>query len=741
MAIKLAHARSKSWIMTQYLNIVPFGPQTYGVGAAAQQYFGINLADPGSAKKLTVAEAAMLASMPNAPGVFNPDPGAGADFTALVARWQYVLNGMVTDNAITRQQANALCANCALPQAEKAFEKNVKIVPPAQSSGFSGDRYYLMYMVENELEARYGLTQAQIQTSGLKVTTTFSPSMITQLNHAVYSNVQQMKIDARRGNGHPLPPYAHAGAALIDPKTGGILAIYGGPGVSLTKKACDKVQCFLNTAEIPHQPGSSFKPYVLATAISEGMNVKTSVMNAYSPICVPPDYPFSLQQQLSARISLAACSSKESLGYWAATDSSSLGGIPVPEAAAVSSNPGFEDLAHRVGIDNVIQKAASFGVGSTPYFTFGDTNDLAGKYGLEKTFGSGGEHPGSVTMSLGASGTDVTAIEQASTFATLADDGLYHLPHVIASISGGPKPITVTIPSHRALTPAQAADEDYALSFDNQPTYAADGATGYPAAAWNRPVIAKTGTTDTAQSAWFIGAIPQYALAVTLYTNQQCSQTTAACYQTLNNLPQPANSYLAGGFGGAWPATIWHTFMTAEFNNLPVASLPTPDFGIPFVKWNQVPPPKHKATCGQGRGNHGQGGNGHGNGKPCKGCPPGGFGQPGGLGQPCGGNPSPTPTCGPGYGQPCGSPSPSPSPTSPSPSPSPTSPSPSPTSPSPSPSCTHVIGPPCQPSPGALAAAARRQQATTAAMTRPSVAMTTLQLAIKVRETLLGQRR
>jgi membrane peptidoglycan carboxypeptidase len=735
VAIKLAHARSKDWIMTQYLNIVPFGPQTYGVGAAAQQYFGVNLANPGA--KLTVAQAAMLASMPNAPGVFNPDPGAGADFTALVSRWQYVLNGMATDHAISQQQANLLCANCALggPQAQKAFEKNVKIVSAGLNSGGSGYRGYLMNMVESELQAKYGLTQTQIQTSGLKITTTFNPSLLTQLNHAVYLNVKQMKIDASQGNGHPLPAYAHAGAALIDPKTGGILAIYGGPGI-LSPKACAKVLCWDNTAEIPHQPGSSFKPYVLATAISEGMNAKTSVMNAYSPICVPPD---TMQFQLSARISLAACSSKEPLGYWPGTDSSSLGGIPVAEAAAISSNPGFEDLAHRVGIENVIQKAAKFGIGSTPYLTFAGGNDLTGPNGLQKTFGTGGQHPGSVTMSLGASGTDVTAIEQASTFATLADDGIYHLPHVISSISGGLKPITVTIPSHQVLSATQAADEDYALSFDNQPTYSADGATGYPAAYWGtRPVIAKTGTTDTAQSAWFIGAIPQYALAVTLYTNQQCSQTTSACYQTLNNLPQPANSYLGGGFGGAWPATIWHTFMTTAFANLPVAQLPTTDFGPSFVKWNQVPPkPKHKATCGQGQGGQG---NGNGHGKKCKGCQQGAFGQP------CGGNPSPTPTCGGGFGQPC---SPSPTPTSSSPSPTPTcghgtgqpcSPSPTPTSPSPSPSCSQVIGPPCQPSPGAQGAASPRQPAVTAAQIRLTAAMTPQQLAIEIHQALLGQR-
>ncbi|MGO8960141.1 MAG: transglycosylase domain-containing protein [Streptosporangiaceae bacterium] len=719
VAIKLAHARSKSWIMTQYLNIVPFGPETYGVGAAAQQYFGINLASKGA--KLTAAQAAMLAAMPNEPGVFNPDPSAGADFTALVARWQYVVANMARDGAISQTEADNLCANCSLggERAQKAFEKNIKIVPPGQNSGYSGYRFYLMNMVESELEARYGFSSTQINTDGLKITTTFNESMIKALNHAVYLNERTMKADGR-----PLPSWAHVGATLIDPKTGGILAIYGGPGVSMSKKACDKVLCWDNTAEIPHQPGSSFKPYVLATAVSGDMNVKTSVLNAYSPICVPPDWTLTDRIQLSTRMSVSRCLTKQGQGYWYATDSSSLGGIPVPEAAAISSNPGFEDLAHRVGIDNIIRQAASLGVGSTPYFTFGGANDLASE---RNVFGKSG----SVTLSLGASGADLTSIEQASTFATLADDGVYHLPHVISSLTAanGNKVIPVKIPSHQALNPQQAADEDYALSFDNQSTYAADGATGYPAAAWNRPVIAKTGTTDTAQDAWFIGAIPQDALAVTLYTNQQSSVQGS---QSLNVLPQPPDSYLTGGYGGAWPATIWHTFMTAEFNNLPVIQLPTPNFGLPFVKWNQVPKaPKHKQTCG----NRGHGfGFGHGHGNKC--CQPGAFGQP------CG-NPSPTPTCQGGFGQPCGG-----SPTS-TPSPSPTcpgggfgppcgSPTPSPT-PTPTPSCSPFTGPPCTPSPGVIGGA-RAGTATTTALVRPAVALTPQQLAIKVRQALLSQR-
>ena len=87
--------------MTQYLNTVPFGNNAYGVAAAAQTYFG----EP--ALKLTVSQAAMLAAMVNQPSFFSPDPSAGAGYTALVARWHYVLDNMVRDGALTQAQADA----------------------------------------------------------------------------------------------------------------------------------------------------------------------------------------------------------------------------------------------------------------------------------------------------------------------------------------------------------------------------------------------------------------------------------------------------------------------------------------------------------------------------------------------------------------------------------------------------------------------------------------------------------
>jgi hypothetical protein len=258
--------------------------------------------------------------------------------------------------------------------------------------------------------------------------------------------------------------------------------------------------------------------------------------------------------------------------------------LPVNVAAAISSDPAFEDLAHRDGIQNVINMAKAFGVGQNAFVLpcsvpgsasgnqakiWADCNDLTGPVnGLQPNFGTseGGAIPskkdtgGSVTIALGQN--PLTPVEQASTFATLADDGLYHTPHVIATLTQNGN----TVPSHinaagtQIMSQPAAADVDYALSFDNNMA----GATGQ-ANVWFRRggVIGKTGTLGTGQNssqAWFIGSTPkQAALSVALFTN--------LFTQNLNSMVSVGG--MPGTQGGGWPATIWNTFMTEVYGNVP----------------------------------------------------------------------------------------------------------------------------------------------------------------------------
>jgi membrane peptidoglycan carboxypeptidase len=374
---------------------------------------------------------------------------------------------------------------------------------------------------------------------------------------------------------------------LEKPGTGAILAMYGGP--SFSAKNCARIKCQWNMAlQNREQVGSSFKPYVLATAVAEGMDVQDSILNGIEPMCIPPDSTLALRDTLSTE-------STNCPPDWFPVNiaGENSGALSVPKAAAISSDPAFEDLIHKAGTRQTVEMAKAFGVNTI-------------ESGLQQKIGEVG-----LALGIGS----LTVEEQATTFATLANNGQYVTPHVIAQITQNQNGTMVNVPlkiTHRqVLTPAQAADVDYALSFDTSP-----GGTAFPNGVLNpnRPTIGKTGTTDDEQSAFFLGAIPQYSFAVGMFTNEQNGQPGG---QSLGILPS-VNGQPSGN-GGNWPATIWQSYMQDEFGNLPIEQLPTPDY-TGFTMWDQVPPqpkPKPKPTnpCPPGRRHFGL-------------CPPGTGGGP-----------------------------------------------------------------------------------------------------------------
>ncbi len=496
VAEKLAQEKSKEWILTQYMNVVPTGADIYGFGAAAQQYFGVPV------DQLTVAQAAMIAAMPQAPSYYNPDPKAGAAYQTLVYRWRYVLSTMVQMGTLSQQVAN---------------EQKFPTLVPAFNNNWSGYRGYIMDAVMNELENTYHYTRNQIDNGGLRIVTTFSKPLMNQLYATVAQQVRQMRAD-----GAPLPSYAHIGAVLEQPGTGAIVAMYS--GADYTQSQWDMA---LQNRE---QVGSSFKPYVLALARAQGMNVKDSTLNGYSPLWIPPvsdPTTFASQGQPANSASW----------YQVGNDSGdgSMGPVSVVTASAVSVNTAYTDLYHRVaGTDgqNMVQMAQQLGV-----------NTAAS--GLQTMRDEVGTALGQASL---------TVEEQASTFSTFANNGEYIAPHVIAQITSGVNTITARPVKREVLTPDEASDVDYALSFDTKTggTAAGEGMTD------GRQIVAKTGTTNLAQSAFFIGSIPQYTLAVGMFTNHQgCPDNVASCTAAANGAapPPPGIQTLYGvgglqGFGG-----------------------------------------------------------------------------------------------------------------------------------------------------------------------------------------------
>ena len=176
----------------------------------------------------------------------------------------------------------------------------------------------------------------------------------------------------------------------------------------------------------------------------------------------------------------------------------------------------------------------------------------------------------------------LTVGEQATMLATIDNGGMYHNAHVVTSITQNnapPTPIKVTsypvFSSDPTLNSEEASQVQYAMSEDT----ASYGTAPTAAMSNGQEIIAKTGTTNTAQSAFFIGAIPSQALAVALFTNEQ-----GKGQETLDDLG--GNSQ--GGFGGTWPATIWHTYAENMFVPLGVEPFTAPVFT--GSTWNQVPP-------------------------------------------------------------------------------------------------------------------------------------------------------
>jgi membrane peptidoglycan carboxypeptidase len=509
VALKVAKEKSKAWILTNYLNTIYLGNGAYGVGAAAQAYFGV------PASKLTVSQAAMIAAIIQSPSYYPTEAG----HAALLTRWHYVLNGLVSMGDITPAQA----ASAKFPAVLSASD---------QHTGSSPYDQYILGLVKNELVADYGFNAAKApwDNDGLRIVTTISKTMMDGLYRAVNTNEKQMAED-----GGALPSYGLIGAELQSPQTGAIVAFYGGAGYDLPAKYCNGT-CKDNTVLSREQVGSSFKPYVLATAVQQGMNVQTTKLDGYSPLWIPPD---------SEAMTPAARSQSDAQSNWFEEkndDNDDYGPMSVAQAEAQSSNTAFTDLIHRVGTQNVVKMAQQFGVNTTSSGLQGDI--------------------GHVGMALGQDSLSVT--EQDSMLSTLDNNGTYHQAHVIQQITQGTVARSAQVKSAEVLSAAQDSQVQYAMSFDT-----INGTGTAAAMSDGRPIIAKTGTTDSSKSAFFIGAIPQYALSVGIFVNQQGSKT-----QTLDNL----GGNVGGGFGGYWPARIWNTFAEDEFASLPIQQFPTPQF-------------------------------------------------------------------------------------------------------------------------------------------------------------------
>ncbi len=319
LAGHLVSTMSKQQILEAYLNDVFFGEGATGIEAASHVYFGI------PASKLDLAQAAMLAGLPNAPSLDDPiaHPADAA------ARQQTVLAAMVSSRDITPAQADAAAAEKLTfdgPQAD-----DIDSQPPFVSR--------VVGQLTNQLHV-------DPERDGLRVTATLVPGLQQYAALSVHKQVE-----AVRGLG-----VSDGALVSVDPRTGAVVAYVGSAGV-------DPASAQIDMAAASRQPGSTFKLFTYSTALAERrVTMVTPVLDA--PLTLPTgDGPDGLQPW-------------SPLDY----DRTWHGVLPVAEAFANSLNIPAIRTELVAGIPQVVATARSLGV-----TTLGRTDS---SYGPSLTLGT-----------------------------------------------------------------------------------------------------------------------------------------------------------------------------------------------------------------------------------------------------------------------------------------------------------------------------------------------------------------
>ncbi len=326
LALKLEKILTKDQILAMYLNENPYGGTLYGVEEASQAFFGKPASD------VTLAEAAYLAALPQAPTYFSP---YGKNFDALENRKNLVLKEMFKDGKINQEDY------------DKALAEKVVFLPKSDK-GIKAP-HFVMYVIE-QLKNNYG--EDVIEQGGLKV--------ITTLNYDWQAKAEKIANEYALTNKKNFNGENDAFVA-IDPKTGYILTMVG------SRDYFDKdIDGNFNVVLAHRQPGSTFKPFAYAEAFIKG----------YTPDTVLFDVPtqFSTKCPVESRESGGNCYSP--VNY----DDKFRGPMTMREALAQSINIPSVQTLYLAGITDTIRLATNMGISS-----LSDSNT----YGLTLVLGGG----------------------------------------------------------------------------------------------------------------------------------------------------------------------------------------------------------------------------------------------------------------------------------------------------------------------------------------------------------------
>jgi penicillin-binding protein 1A len=468
LAWQLEQRWQKLRILTAYLNTIYFGNGAYGIQRAAQTYFNT------TAARLTLPQAALLAGIPADPTRFDPvvNPRTAR------ARRREVLKAMLTQEEISPRDFRR-AARAPLPHAGDVH------LP-----GIQGPAPFFVNYVKQQLIEKYGTRR--VLGGGLNIQSTIDLHLQKLARRAIETVLRE-------------PNGPSAALVSIRPATGEVVAMYGGDNFRQSQ--------FNLAVQGERQPGSSFKPFVLATALKQGI----------APSTIFPSKPV-----------LIFMGDK----YWPVHnyENDYIGSANLSTATVVSDNSIFAQLTRLVGPANVARTAHQLGITRhlNPYFAIG----------------------------LGADA--VSPLEMARAFSTFANRGrrvdgsvFGDRPRAIARISNAEGKV---FEDNRPVNHAVLDPDQNALLTSILEDVVRSG-TGKRAALPDRAVAGKTGTTENYGDAWFVGYTPQLATAVWVgYPNRL--------------KPMLSEYHGQAVAGGTFPAEIWRTFSQLALDGTAPESFP-----------------------------------------------------------------------------------------------------------------------------------------------------------------------
>ena len=501
LAVRLEDQLTKDEIYEIYLNTVFFGSTAYGIKAAAEVYFGLDLANktPDEIKTtldegLGWPEAALLASLISNPSVNDPT------VNPQIATYQrrIVLERLAELGYFTQTEAEEYALaplptqrfQPSLPSADDFFVAEVR-------RSLLEDPTFLGGGIESRLEDLLGIN------GGIRVYTTFDPA------------TQQMALDARDEvlrDKWGVDPFFTVSIASLDPDSGAVRAMIGG-------ESFDSESQFNLATQGRRQPGSSFKTIVLVAALQRGIQTDDKV-NGEGPCEFPEE--------------------TEPDGVYEANNFANDDGeiAEVRDLLLASSNCGFLKLGQLTGLNNVIDTAKALGIKS--------------------------EMLPVISLPLGVE--EVSPMEMANSYATLATGGLRREPYFIERIERLVDEEWVSIYEHEdddRYLPERVITETVSCWATEILWENVRGGTGVRAG-WPmgaQPAAGKTGTTENFEDAWFVGYTPYLATAVWMGNpDEKIAMRGIYPYGNVT--------------GGSFPAEVWGAFNSKYHAELPTRAFP-----------------------------------------------------------------------------------------------------------------------------------------------------------------------